>query len=151
MRLWFNFFCRNVDLQHRFYQTLLGLPDAASARSPIYRALETPAFQLGFNADPAYDLLGLADRRPDASAPAAVVAYPTFMVDTVADVDRAAALAPTLGGQCLKPPFATYYGQWQTVLCDPEGNAFRLAASVLPDEVAMPSLSSLMKPLRGGG
>lgn len=134
MRLWFNLLCRDIDAQFGFYRELLGLLEAMPSRSPIYRALETPAFQFGFNAEPAYALLGFDDRKPVA-AMSPVVAYATFMVDTPADVDTAAVRAAALGGIAVKPPFATYYGQWQAVLQDPEGNVFRVACERLPQGV----------------
>ncbi len=140
MKLWFNLLCRDVAAQFDFYRALLALPEAQQARSPIYRALETPDFQFGFNADPAYDLLGMGGRRPAADAAPTTIAYATFMVDTPAMVDTAAARTRDLGGQVLMGPFATYYGQWQAVLADPEGNAFRVAAAVLPAGVSAPEL-----------
>ena len=40
--------------------------------------------------------------------------------------------AAAAGGRVLKAPYATYYGQWQAVLCDPEGHVFRLSTLSLP-------------------
>ena len=54
MKLWFNLLCRDIEAQMRFYQALLGLPEAEASRSPIYRALETADLQFGFNAQAAY-------------------------------------------------------------------------------------------------
>jgi len=130
MKLWFNLLCRDIDAQLAFYQRVLDLPEAAASRSPIYCALETPDFQFGFNAEPAYELLGLADRKPIDGTNAPTIAYATFMVEALARVDAAAALMTSLGGTIVKAPFKTYYGQWQTVLADPEGNVFRVAAVI---------------------
>jgi len=129
-RLWFNLFCRDIEAQLQFYQALLQLPEAVGTRSPIYRAVETEHFQLGFNAPEAYALLGLADRRPDEAQlpPRSVTGYATFMLATPEAVDAAGHQATALGGQLIKPPYATYYGQWQVVLADPEDNVFRLSA-----------------------
>lgn len=141
MKLWFNLLCRDVEAQFAFYRHLLDLPEAEASRSPIYRALQTRDFQFGFNAAPAYDLLGLADRKPAPDTVSAVIAYATFMVDTPAAVDAAATAAVALSGKIVKAPFATYYGQWQTVLQDPEGNVFRVASETLPAGVEKASLS----------
>lgn len=127
-KLWFNLFCRDIEAQLQFYQALLQLSEAAGTRSPIYRAVETEHFQLGFNAPEAYALLGLGDRRPAQQEPRAVAGYATFMLATPDAVDAAATQATTLGGQLVKPAYATYYGQWQVVLADPEDNVFRLSA-----------------------
>ena len=131
MKVWFNLFCQDIDAQQRFYQALLGWPEATGSRSPIYRALEQGGVQLGFNAWAAYALLNLGTRTPgDDSKTASVTttAFATFMLDSPTDVDALAARTETLGGYMLKQPYATYYGQWQAVLCDPERHVFRLSA-----------------------
>ncbi|MDD0838320.1 bleomycin resistance protein [Curvibacter sp. HBC61] len=139
MKLWFNLLCAEPEALMLFYQALLGLPEARASRSPIYRALEGHDFQLGFNAAPAYALLGLQGREPAPDQPPPVTAYATFMLSTAAEVSEGAARVGALGGQLLKPPYATYYGQWQTVLADPAGNAFRLSSERLPDGVEPPA------------
>ena len=35
MKLWFNLLCRDIEAQMRFYQALLGLPEAEASRSPM--------------------------------------------------------------------------------------------------------------------
>lgn len=137
-KLWFNLFCRDIEAQLQFYQALLQLPEAAGTRSPIYRAVETEHFQLGFNAPEAYVLLGLADRQPggDAAAASPVTGYATFMLESPAAVSAASARAVQLGGRIAKAPYATYYGQWQAVLADPEDHVFRLSAVGLPEPAA---------------
>ena len=57
------------------------------------------------------------------------------MLDSPAAVDDAAAFAALHGGRVVKPPYATYYGQWQTVLTDPEGHVFRASCAGLPEGV----------------
>lgn len=139
MKLWFNLFTPDPQALLDFYQALLGLPEAVASRSPIYRALETADFQLGFNARPAYDLLGLTDRAPPPLSVAPVTAYCTFMLDTPEAVSRAAEHVTSLGGSLIKPPYPTYYGQWQAVLADPQHNVFRLSAQGLPEGVPQPA------------
>ncbi|MGJ7484032.1 VOC family protein [Variovorax sp. LT2P21] len=136
MTLWFNLLCRDVQAQMAFYARLLGWPEAVHSRSPIYRALEHEGVQFGFNAAPAYALLGLADRAPDTAAMPPVTAYATFMLDTPEAVDAAVRSATAAGGRVLKAPYATYYGQWQAVLSDPEQHVFRVSAASLPPGMA---------------
>jgi predicted enzyme related to lactoylglutathione lyase len=143
MKLWFNLLCRDVAAQFDFYRAVLGLPEARRSRSPIYRALETADFQFGFNARAAYELLGLADRAPQDEAPAPVIGYATLMLDSPAAVDRAVATAVEHGGREVKAPYATYYGQWQAVLADPEDNVFRVSAVGLPAGAKAPEVSAL--------
>lgn len=118
-----NLFCRDPERLMGFYAALLGLPENAAARSPIYRALRFGAVELGFNKTDAYALLGIADREP---ASPATTAYATFVVGTEAEVERLAARVAELGGRVIKPPYRTYYGAWQVVAEDPEGHVFRL-------------------------
>jgi predicted enzyme related to lactoylglutathione lyase len=63
------------------------------------------------------------------------------MLDQPADVSTGAERAVALGGAVLKPPYATYYGEWQTVLSDPEGHVFRLSCAALPEGVQAAVLS----------
>jgi len=86
--------------------------------------LDAGGVELGFNADAAYELLGLQGRRPQGGAP--VSAYPTFDVSTAGDVDALALRALGLGGLVMKPAYRTHYGAWQVVLADPESHVFRI-------------------------
>ena len=132
MKLYVNLFCQDIVAQMQFYATLLGLPEARHSRSPIFRAIETAGFQFGFHAPPAYALLSLTDRKPRVATPADVSAYPTFMLESPDAVNQGCARAAELGGRVIKRPYATYYGEWQAVLDDPEGHVFRLSTPCLP-------------------
>ncbi|MCU0761378.1 MAG: VOC family protein, partial [Steroidobacteraceae bacterium] len=118
----------DIDRQLAFYQGLFGFAEIERSRSPIYRALDTGESELGFNAPAARDLLSL----PPAGPAPGVDVFATFVLDGPGAVDAAAARAVELGGLQLKPPFRTYYGQWQAVLADPEGHVFRVASLTLP-------------------
>lgn len=118
-----NLFCADPEALMGFYRDLLGLPENAAARSPIYRALRLGAAELGFNRTEACALLGLADR---AGRGPGVGAFGTFVLAAAAEVDRLAARIPALGGRVVKGPLRTYYGAWQVVAEDPEGHVFRL-------------------------
>lgn len=144
MNLYVNFFCRDIDAQCAFYAAVLALPEHASRRSPIYRALQGPGFEIGFNAWPAYALLGLHERQPEPDTKTASLhCYPTLMLPNCEAVDIAAREALALGGQVIQGPFATYYGQWQVVLADPEDQVFRIASDGLPAGVVAPALCAL--------
>ena len=145
MKLYVNIFCRHIEAQCAFYAAVLGLPEHVPARSPIYRALQGPAFELGFNAWPAYELLGLSERRPAHDALTPVQCYPTLMLSSPKAVDQATRDTAAHGGRVLQGPFATYYGQWQAVLADPEGQIFRVAHGRLPAGMQAPSLDTLME------
>lgn len=118
-----NLFCADPEALMGFYQQLLDLPENTAARSPIYRALRLGEAELGFNRTDAYALLELADRVPGDRG---IRAYPTFVVTAEARVETLAARIAELGGRVVKGPYRTYYGAWQVVAEDPEGNVFRL-------------------------
>ncbi len=140
MTLDFSLFCYDMTAQVGFYQALLNLPEATSSRSPVYRCIQTSSFELGFHAAPAYALLGVADRMPAPSPVLSVTGYATFKLASSAEVDDLSLRAVKLGGRIIKPPYPTYYGQWQTVLADPENNMFRLSFQGLPEGVIAPEL-----------
>jgi catechol 2,3-dioxygenase-like lactoylglutathione lyase family enzyme len=140
MKLYVNLFCHDIAQQLRFYQALLGLEEATHSRSPIYCALASPTFQFGFHAPPAYGLLNLSGHAPAIDAQASVTTYATFMLDSPAAVSEATARVQSLGGRVIKEPYATYYGEWQAVLSDPESHVFRLSAGELPAGVTAPAL-----------
>ncbi len=52
--------------------------------------------------------------------------FQTFNVDSPEEVQRLTRQAAVLGAQVVKEPFETYYGWYQSVLRDPDGNAFRI-------------------------
>ncbi len=139
LQLQVNLFCRDIDAQLAFYTAVLDAPEAVSARSAIFRAVALPHAQLGLHAPAAAALLGLADR-VDSRHPPAVSAYATFMLDDAAAVNRACECALQSGARLIKAPYATYYGQWQVVLADPEGHVFRLSAVGLPAGQVAPKL-----------
>ncbi len=119
-----NILARDIEALSAFYSVLLGLPEIVGHRSPIYRCLDAGGVELGFNADAAYDLLGLGARRPGADR--SVRAYLTFEVPSREAVEDLAHRVAALGGAVLKPPYDTYYNARQAVLEDPEGNVFRV-------------------------
>ncbi len=142
MKLSCNILCADIQAQMDFYQGVFGWPEREEDRSEIYRALSLPGGELGFNAQAAYALLQIGDRKPP-SGPNAVTVFPTFTVETPSDVDSICARAVARGGTLVKGPYATYYGNWQAVLADPESNVFRATCLTLPDGAVAPALSGL--------
>lgn len=106
-----------------FYQELLGLDEVMELRSEHFRGLNIGDTILGFSAHTAYDMLNLV--APEAQN-GGVSSFLTFEMADDAQVDRLTAAAVAAGATCVKEPSRTYYGAWQSVLLDPEGNAFRL-------------------------
>lgn len=126
----FNVFCRDVDQQFSFYQGLLGWDEVKEASSPIYRVLTGGGIQLAFNGWKAYDLLSLADRKQSESPDFPISTMNSFVVQTPDLVNKVFMALPALGGRLVKGPFATYYGHWQLVFCDPENNVVRVTSTI---------------------
>lgn len=137
----FNIFCRDIDRQLDFYKHLLGWDEIKEASSPIYRVLTGAGVQLGFNGWMAYDLLSLADRIKPEKTDFPINTMITFMVEKPELVDGAFRKITEWGGRVVKAPFATYYGHWQIVFCDPENNVVRITSSVLPEGIQPPAIS----------
>ena len=137
----FNIFCRDIDRQLDFYKHLLGWDEIKEASSPIYRVLTGAGVQLGFNGWMAYDLLSLADRIKPEKTDFPINTMITFMVEEPELVDGAFRKITEWGGRVVKAPFATYYGHWQIVFCDPENNVVRITSSVLPEGIQPPAIS----------
>jgi len=119
-----NLFASNPQRLADFYSRLFGFAEIEAHRSPIYRCLDANGVELGFNAQEAYDLLGIAERNGEDST--AVRAYFTIEMDAAEAVNTIAAAAMEQGGRVIKQPYDTYYNARQAVLEDPEGNVFRV-------------------------
>lgn len=117
-----NLFARDIQKMSSFYADLFELEEIRESRSPIFRGLRTGKANLGFNAHDAYTLLNLQN----AAGGAGIKSFATFDVDEAVEVDRLTPIAVAKGAVLRKAPFTTYYGWYQSVLLDPEGNAFRI-------------------------
>jgi predicted enzyme related to lactoylglutathione lyase len=117
-----NIFARDIQKMASFYADLFQLEEIGESRSPIFRGLRTGKANLGLNAHDAYALLNLQNFAEGSG----VKSFATFNVDDAAEVDRLTRIAVQKGAFLKKAPFTTYYGWYQSVLLDPEGNAFRI-------------------------
>jgi predicted enzyme related to lactoylglutathione lyase len=117
-----NIFARDIEKLASFYADVFGLEELVASRSPIFRGLKTKKANIGFNAYEAYALLNLQQWTDGAG----IKAFTTFAVGGSEEVDRLTVVAVEKGATLLKAPFTTYYGWYQSVLLDPEGNAFRI-------------------------
>lgn len=125
-----NIFARDIDALSQFYASVFGFAEIQGHASPIYRCLDAGGVELGFNAYQAYELLGLATRKPTEAGNVNV--YLTFEASSAAEIDQIAATAVALGGKVIKPPYDTYYNARQAVPEDPEGHVFRINYRVGP-------------------
>jgi len=137
MEVIFTMFCNDIDAQMSFYQALFGWPEETRLRTEIFRALQPKNMLFGFHAPAARGLLNVGG---DPILASQAGGFPTIHVPETQKVDEIAAKAKELRGSIVKRPFPTYYGQWQTVLRDPEGNLLRVACLTLPPTVKAPPL-----------
>lgn len=117
-----NVFARDIEALSGFYRRVFGFHEIEAIQSPIFRGLDTGKSSIGFNAHDAYELLHLSDFRETRG----VKFLLNFDVDTNEAVDRLAPAAVAAGATLVKAPYETYYGWYQAVLLDPEGNVFRI-------------------------
>lgn len=116
-------FAGDIAALSDFYRRVFGFDEVAELHSDHFRGLRVGETVLGFSAHTAYDMLNLvAPERPDSGARS----FLTFEMADDDEVDATTAAAITAGATCVKQPARTYYGAWQSVLLDPEGNAFRI-------------------------
>ncbi|MEE7493359.1 VOC family protein [Methylobacterium oryzae] len=116
-----NIFAHDIDRLAEFYSKLFGFEEITASRTPLYRGYVCGGASLGFSALDAYEMLSL--ERPGGQGEKNLV---TFDLESQDEVRRLVAAAQTDGATLVKEPFETYYGWYQSVLRDPEGNAFRL-------------------------
>ena len=118
-----SFFATDVEKLSTFYADLLDLDEVVELRSEHFRGLRIGPTILGFSATSAYQMLNLT---PPAASGDGVDTFLTFEMPNEPEVDVVTAAAVAAGAVCVRQPGPTYYGAWQSVLLDPEGNAFRL-------------------------
>jgi len=116
-----NIFTADIDRLAEFYGALFDFEENVASRSPIFRGFFAGGTSLGFSGPGAYELLGM---EPQVTPGDRV--FQTFDVDAPEEVRSLTKKASSLGAVIVKEPFATYYGWYQSVLRDPDGNAFRI-------------------------
>lgn len=118
-------FTRDVEALPSFYAEVFGLPEVESSRSGRYRELSLGAVTLGFPYVDAYETLQMTDQ----ADPTGVRAMLTFAAGGRAEVDALTQRAVGLGARLVRPGFDTAFGQYLSVILDPEGNAVRISAA----------------------
>lgn len=120
------FFAADVDALAEFYIGGLGLEEIAASRDARYREVIAGPIKLGFAHAGAYAMLDM----PGEANPTGLRGILTFDVGARDAIDPAVERAVAAGATLVKPAFETFFGQYQAVLRDPAGNAFRLSAAI---------------------
>lgn len=117
-----NLFSDDIDQLAAFYSGLFGLTEIEASRSPYFRGFQAGGCSLGFSTRSAYPILGLRDGLDTVG----IKSMLTFDVSSRDEVTSMTAKAVAAGATLIKGPYETYYGWFQSVLSDPQGNAFRV-------------------------
>lgn len=117
-------FTHDVETLPSFYAEVFGLPEIDSSRSGRYRELSLGPVTLGFPYVDAYETLEMTDQ----ADPTGVRSMLTFAAGGRQAVDALTHRAVERGARLVKPGFATGFGQYLSVILDPEGNAVRISA-----------------------
>ena len=105
-----------------FYSDVFDLPEVVELRSDIFRGADADGVTIGFSAPVVYEMLHIEPWR-DARG---TKQYLTFEVASSEEVEQRTARAVERGAALLHDPYETYYGAYQSVLADPDGNVFRV-------------------------
>ncbi len=112
----------DIERLSEFYAEVFDLSDIPELRSDIFVGLDVDGVTLGFSDVAAYELLAITDW----ANPTGTAQYLTFEVPTDEAVESLTAKAIELGATLLHDPYETYYGAFQSVLSDLDGNVFRI-------------------------
>lgn len=116
-----NIYTADIDRLADFYSALFGLEEYMESRSPIFRGFAAGGTSLGFSGPGAYELLGMVPQTTPGDR-----VFQTFNAESPDEVRNLTIKAADLGATIVLEPFETYYGWYQSVLRDPDGNAFRI-------------------------
>jgi uncharacterized glyoxalase superfamily protein PhnB len=120
------FLARDVAALATFYVEGLGLGEIVASRDERYREVRADGGCLiGFATDAVRPFVNLPEEPATGTR-----SLLTFNVDTVADVAPAIERAVAAGAELVRAAIETFFGQYQAVLRDPEGNIFRLSAAI---------------------
>jgi predicted enzyme related to lactoylglutathione lyase len=117
-----NIFADDFEALADFYRAVFGFKEARQYRTDIFRGLFAGPVMIGINSRKAYGLLGLK-APPGRPGPRLAL---NFEVGSKTAVARLTRKAERRGARVVKAPYVTYYGWYQSVLRDPEGNVFRI-------------------------
>ncbi|MCX6519343.1 MAG: VOC family protein [Actinobacteria bacterium] len=105
-----------------FYSSTFDLPEVVELHSDIFRGADVSGLTLGFSAPVVYEMLHIEEW----ANPTGTSQYLTFELESDEAVTAATDRAVANGARLLHDPYETYYGAWQSVLADPDGNVFRI-------------------------
>ena len=105
-----------------FYSSTFDLPEVEELHSDIFRGADASGVTIGFSAPVVYEMLNIQDW----AEPKGTAQYLTFEVPSDEAVTATTERAVSKGARVLHDPYETYYGAYQSVLADPDGNVFRI-------------------------
>ncbi|MAC46729.1 MAG: glyoxalase [Oceanospirillum sp.] len=119
-----NIFSKDIELLSKFYCDIFGLKEIEESRSNYFIGFDTGVSKLGFSSFDAYDLLDIPKPVNEVKETHHVI---TFEAKNIQEVDELTEKSVANGAVLLKSPFNTYYGWYQSVLEDIDGNVYRIS------------------------
>lgn len=117
-----SYIAEDIEALSAFYAEVFDLSEVTELRSEIFRGLDMGGLTLGFSAPVVYEMLSI-EKWADATG---TRQYLTFEVGSDVEVVQRTTAAVGHGASLQHEPYETYYGTYQSVLADPEGNVFRI-------------------------
>ena len=105
-----------------FYSKTFDLLEVEDLRSEIFRGADASGVIIGFSAPVVYEMLNIQEW----ANPRGTNQYLTFECESDQHVTDATQRAVANGARLLHDLYETYYGAYQSVLADPDGNVFRI-------------------------
>lgn len=105
-----------------FYASTFDLPEVVELRSDIFRGADASGVTIGFSAPVVYEMLNIQNW----AEPTGTSQYLTFECESDEAVTATTERAIANGARLLHDPYETYYGAYQSVMADPDGNVFRI-------------------------
>ena len=105
-----------------FYSNTFELPEVTELHSEIFRGADASGVTIGFSAPVVYEMLNIQEW----ADPKGTSQYLTFECESDAAVTESTGRAVANGARLLHDTYETYYGAYQSVLADPDGNVFRI-------------------------
>lgn len=105
-----------------FYSSTFELEEVEELHSDIFRGAKVGDLILGFSAVVVYEMLNIEEW----ADPKGTTQYLTFEGASDDEVTLLTERAVANGARLLHDTYETYYGAYQSVLADPDGNVFRI-------------------------
>lgn len=128
-------YAEDIEALSSFYIEVFGYKEFVEMRFPAARIIWTGRMAVCFHSHAAYEMLDLQAHEDTLGI--------KFMLnldcDTQGEVERLVQRAVDRGAELVKGPYETFYGWYQAVVLDPEGNCIRINHVLPQSQTRIPS------------